>query len=136
MITRESFLAFYPQFSGFTPSLVIDAYICLANARFSTFLEDADEARRLYTAHKLTLYARAADMPDVPEGSTPTMSQLAASGEANHQVTSQKVGEVSVTYSSGAASSVKTAFADLTETAYGLQLLSLIKAHSFGMYIP
>ena len=135
MITRESFLAFYPQFSGFTPSLVIDAYICLANARFSTFLEDADEARRLYTAHKLTLYARAADLPDVPEGSTPTMSQLAAAGEANHQVTSQKVGEVSVTYSSSAVAA-KTAMVDLTETSYGLQLLSLIKAHSFGMYVP
>ena len=136
MITRESFLAFYPQFSGFTPSLVIDAYICLANARFSTFLEDADEARRLYTAHKLTLYARAVLISGVQDGSSPTMAQIASQGEINHQVSSEKVGEVSVTYSSGASSSVKTTFADLTETSYGLQLLSLIKAHSFGMYIP
>ena len=56
-MTQAEFTAFYPQFQGFTPSVVMTTYIAQANARFSSFLpEDAEEARRLYTAHRLTLY--------------------------------------------------------------------------------
>ena len=52
------FTAFYPQFAGFTPVVVLTEYIRQANKRFSAFsAEDAEEARRLYTAHKLTMYA-------------------------------------------------------------------------------
>ena len=136
MITRASFLAFYPLFAGFEPGMVLDEYIALANPRFSSFCEDADEARRLFVAHKLTLYARSVLIPDAQAGVSPTMAQIASQGEANHQIASEKVGEVSVTYANSAASSADTAFADLTETLYGLQLLSLLKAHSFGRYIP
>ena len=56
-MTREEFLAFYPQFDGVAPGIVLDEYLRQANARFGDFGEDADEARRLYTAHKLTLWA-------------------------------------------------------------------------------
>ena len=49
------------------------------------------------------------------------------------------VGEVSVTYSSGTSSasmSTQTDLADLTETSFGLQLLSLLKLYSMTRYVP
>ena len=47
-MTQVEFTAFYPQFAGFTPAIVLSAYIAQANARFGTFQpEDAEEARRL-----------------------------------------------------------------------------------------
>ena len=51
---------------------------------------------------------------------------------------SRKAGEVAVTYASGASSALaaSTGLADLTETDYGLQLLSLIRLYSRSVYIP
>ena len=121
--------------SGFTPPVVLTTYIAQANARFSFFSpEDAEEARRLYTAHRLTLYARVA----LPDGTTPSKAAIAAAGQSQQRVASKKVGEVSVTYSSGtsSASSVSTDLADLTETSFGLQLLSLLKLYSLTRYMP
>ena len=97
--------------------------------------EDAEEARRLYTAHKLTMYARVA----LPDGVTPSKTAIAAAGQAQQKIASKKVGEVSVTYSSGASSSsvsVSTDLADLTETDFGMQLLGLIKLYSRSVYVP
>ena len=130
----SDFIAFYPQFRGFTPEAVVTEYLRQANARFSDFGVDADEARRLFTAHRLTLYSRTA----LPEGSaTPTYAVLAAAGEKLSEVSSKKVGEVQVSYStSSSASSASTSFADLPETVYGLQLLSLIRLHRSPRYIP
>jgi len=121
--------------SGFTPPVVLTTYIAQASARFSFFSpEDAEEARRLYTAHRLTLYARVA----LPDGTTPSKAAIAAAGQSQQRVASKKVGEVSVTYSSGtsSASSVSTDLADLTETSFGLQLLSLLKLYSLTRYVP
>ena len=135
-MTQAEFTAFYPQFAGFTPVVVMTEYIRQANKRFSAFsAEDAEEARRLYTAHKLTMYARVA----LPDGVTPTKAQIAAAGQAQQKIASKKVGEVAVTYSSGASSSsvsVKTDLADLTETDFGLQLLALIKMYGRSVYVP
>ena len=135
-MTQAEFTAFYPQFAGFTPVVVMTEYIRQANKRFSAFsAEDAEEARRLYTAHKLTMYARVA----LPDGVTPTKAQIAAAGQAQQKIASKKVGEVAVTYSSGTSSSsvsVKTDLADLTETDFGLQLLSLIKMYARPVYVP
>ena len=135
-MTQAEFTAFYPQFAGFTPVVVMTEYIRQANKRFSAFsAEDAEEARRLYTAHKLTMYARVA----LPDGVTPSKAQIAAAGQAQQKIASKKVGEVAVTYSSGASSSsvsVKTDLADLTETDFGLQLLSLIKMYARPVYVP
>ena len=135
-MTQSDFTAFYPQFAGFTPAVVLTEYIRQANARFSSFTEeDAEEARRLYTAHKLTLYARVA----LPDGTTPSKSAIAAAGEARQKIASKKVGEVAVTYSSGTSSSsvsVQTDLADLTETDFGMQLLSLIKMYARPVYVP
>ena len=77
-LTTEAFLAFYPQFSTFAEGLVLPEYLRQANARFSDFGEDAEEARRLFTAHKLTLYSASC----LPEGvTTPTKSQIASAGK-------------------------------------------------------
>ena len=134
-MTQAEFTAFYPQFQGFTPAVVMTTYIAQANERFGSFSEtDAEEARRLYTAHRLTLYARVA----LPEGTTPSKAAIAAAGQSQQKIASKKVGEVSVTYSSGTSStaSVSTDLADLTETSFGLQLLSLLNLYSMTRYIP
>ena len=81
----SDFVAFYPQFAGFTPAVVLTEYIRQANARFSSFSEeDAEEARRLYTAHKLTLYARTA----LPDGATPSKAAIATAGQAQQKIAS------------------------------------------------
>ena len=133
-MSEAEFTAFYPQFAGFTPAVVLSEYIRQANARFTGFVpEDAEEARRLYTAHKLTMYARVA----LPDGVTPTKAQIAAAGQAQQKIASKKVGEVAVTYSSGASSSsVSTDLADMTETDFGMQLLGLIKMYARSVYVP
>ena len=135
-MTIAEFTAFYPQFAGFTPAVVLTEYIRQANARFADFGEDAEQARRLYTAHLLTLYAFTAP----PEGSTPTMAMIASAGKAQtaSQISSKKVGEVQITYSNSSNSSAKasSSLADLTETEFGLQLLTLLRQHSFSRYIP
>ncbi len=135
-MTQSEFTAFYPQFAGFTPAVVMTTYVTQANARFGTFQpDDAEEARRLYTAHRLTLYARMA----LPEGTTPSKAAIAAAGQAQQKIASKKVGEVSVTYAAGASSSSVSAssdLADLTETSFGLQLLSLLRLYSVTRYVP
>ena len=134
-LTPSAFLAFYPQFSSFSQGVVLTEYLRQANARFSDFEEDTDEARRLYVAHKLTLYAASS----LPEGVTPSPAVIASAGRgAMQEVASKKVGEVSVSYntSSSVSASVSTGLADLKQTIYGLQLLSLIRMHGFAKYIP
>ena len=135
-MTEAEFTAFYPQFAGFTPAVVMTTFIRQANTRFSSFSEeDAEEARRLFVAHKLTMYARVA----LPDGITPSKSAIATAGQAQQKIASKKVGEVSVTYSSGTSSSsgsASTDLADLTQTDFGMQLLSLLRLYSRTMYIP
>ena len=87
-------------------------------------------------AHKLTLYAFTVPAPD---GSTVSAETLASAGRAaSRQISSKKVGEVSVAYSESSALSGKASsgLADLTETAYGLQLLTLLRMYSYSRYIP
>ena len=135
-MTQVEFTAFYPQFAGFTPAIVLSAYIAQANARFGMFQpEDAEEARRLYAAHRLTMYARVA----LPDGTTPSKAAIAAAGQAQQKIASKKAGEVSVTYATGASSasvSASSDLADLTETSFGLQLLSLLRLYSRSVYMP
>ena len=131
-MTQNEFLAYFPQFSGFTPAVVLADAVSQANARFSDFGEDTDEARRLYVAHKLTLYAQTA----LPEGQAASMPALVTAGEKQSRIASKKVGEVAVTYAASSSMSASSALADLPETAYGLQLLSLLRLHSFTRYVP
>ena len=133
-MTQQEFTAFYPQFANFTPAVVMTTYIDQANARFESFGSDAEEARRLYAAHKLTLYARTF----LPDGLTPSKSAIATAGQTLQQVSSKKVGEVTVSYSSiaGSGSSFSTGFADLTQSQYGIQLLSLLRIYGRSVYVP
>ena len=132
-MTIAEFTAFYPQFVGFTPAVVLTEYIRQANARFSSFAEeDAEEARRLYTAHKLTMYASVA----LPDDTASSKAAIAAAGQGQQKIASKKAGEVSVTYASGTSSSVRTDLEDLTETSFGLQLLGLIQLYIRSIYIP
>ena len=39
-MTQSEFIAFYPQFAGFTPAVVLSEYIRQANARFSSFTDE------------------------------------------------------------------------------------------------
>ena len=136
MITRADFLAFYPHLQSFTPQLVLDSYISLANARFGDYDEKADPARRLYAAHNLVLYARALPAARLTEA----MSMIASTGKEEARVTQKRVDQVSVSYSYSSdtirGSAKSTSQGDLPETIYGIQLLSLIKARSFGKYVP
>lgn len=132
-MTEQEFTTFYPQFGNFSPAVVLSTYLEQANARFGSFAAaDRDEARRLYTAHKLTLYARSA----LPEGATPTPAMIAASGEMR-QVASKKVDDVEVRFSNGTSSgsAAATGFGDLAETSFGLQLLSLLRMYHMTKYI-
>ena len=133
-MTQQEFTAFYPQFAGFTPTVVLTSYIDQANARFSHLSEeDMKEARRLYAAHKLTMYSRVA----LPDGATPTKAAIAAAGQAQAQISSKKVDDVEVTYSTreSSSSSTSTGFADLTQTDFGLQLLALLRLYHGTQYI-
>ena len=68
------------------------------------------------------------------------MAQIASAGKAQsaQQVSSKKVGEAAITYaaSSNLSSSASSALADLPETAYGIQLLSLLRLYSRSRYVP
>ena len=134
-LTAEAFLAFYPQFSSFAQGVVLPEYLRQANARFSDFGEDAEEARRLFVAHKLTLYSASC----LAEGiTTPTKAQIASAGRgAMQEVASKKVGEVSISYSTSTstANGNYTGLNDLNQTVYGMQLLSLLTVYGFAKYI-
>ena len=135
MITEADFLAVYPWFSSFSEGVVLTEYLRQANARFGDFGADTEEARRLFAAHKLTLYSASTPPPDV----TPSPAMIASAGRgAMQEVASKKVGDVSISYdtSSSAAASVSTGLCDLKETVYGLQLLSLLRLYGFAKYIP
>lgn len=132
-MTESSFLAFYPQFSCFAQGIVLPEFLRQANARFQDFGEDAEEARRLYMAHRLILYASA--MP--PENQEFTMESIVQSAKAALQeIASEKIGDVSITYSGTKTQSMETGFKDLETTVYGIQLLSLLKQYGFSKYFP
>ena len=136
-MTAADFLSFYPQFSEVIPPAVLDSYVGAANSRFIDFDDDAEEARRLYVAHKLTLYAKT--MPASSSGSSAASSyaSLASAGDGS-KITSKKVDGVSVTYASGTSSSSGSSskLSDLEETIFGLQLLTLLRIHACTRYIP
>ncbi len=125
-MTKEDFLAFYPQFS-IIPEIVLSSTILSSNSRFSSLLDAAEEARRLYTAHKLTLYAKTSP------GSATSLSSLASAGDGT-RITSKKVENVAVTYSSSESSS--GLLAELEETIFGRQLLLLLKLSFPPTYLP
>ena len=131
-MTEASFLSWDPQVESFAPAFVLRETVPRANGLFARMEpEDAEEARRLYTAHRLTLYALAQ-----PESGAGPQAVAAAGKTALQRVTSRKVGEVSVTYAENAAAGQDGCFADLAETVWGIQLLGLLRLYSGTRYIP
>ncbi len=136
-MTAAAFLAFYPQFESVIPEAVLTAYVDGANLRFTDFGDDAPEARRLYVAHKLTLYAKTMPAAFSDASGSATYSSLASAGDGS-KITSKKVDGVSVTYSAGSSSSsgASSSLADLSETIFGEQLLTLIRLYAWPRYVP
>lgn len=134
-MTKEAFLAFYPQFTNF-PEVVVNEYVEQSNIRFEDFQDTAEEARRLYIAHKLTLYAQT--YVPVLDGSNPALLMSKVSGAGvSAQALSKTVGGVSVSKTEGSALSGLTGYAEWKQTEFGLQLITLAKiATAGGVYIP
>ena len=136
-MTSADFLAFYPQFEGPIPAPVLESYVTLANARFEDFLEDAEEARRLFIAHKLTLWAKTSPAALDATGSSGsvTLSSLSSAGDVA-RINGKKVENISVTYSSGSSRASSSSLEDLPETLYGIQLLALLRRFARPWYVP
>ena len=135
-MTAEAFIEFYPQF-GAIPAVVLNSYVDQANLRFFDFFESEEEARRLYIAHKLTLYAQTYAPATSSESPLPqAMSKLSSAG-VSAQALSKSVGGVSVSKSEGNALASISGYGELKQTEFGLQLINLIKiATAGGRYIP
>jgi len=134
-MTSGEFLAFYPQF-GAIPNVVLSEYVNQSNLRFDEFLESAEEARRLYIAHKLTLYAQTFTQA---QSGAPTMGGMAAlkSSGVAAQALSKSVGGVSVSKSEGSALASITGYGEWKQTEFGLQLITLAKNATAGVrYVP
>lgn len=123
-MTSQDFLDFYPQFRLLPPAVLEDT-VQRANLRFDFLEEDAETARRLYTAHLLTLYAKT-----VPQGEA-DMASLSASGE-DRGIIAKKVGDLSVSYSAGSG----TEGTVLGKTVYGNQLRQLLRLTVSSTYVP
>ena len=140
-MTYQEFISFYPQFTDFPPMNVKQEYIRLANARFEDFEEDTEEARRLYVAHKLTMYAMIYPSSSTSGGGAAAASAIVAAGigTSARLISSKKVDDVQVTYSYGKSSSSGSSSSgqeDLRETTFGQQLLSLLRLNARSCYVP
>lgn len=134
-MTADNFMAFYPQF-GAIPDIVVDEYVNQSNLRFEDFLDAAEEARRLYIAHKLTLYAQTFSPSQIGTPSVAGMAALRSAGVAA-QALSKTVGGVSVSKSEGSALSSISGYGEFKQTEFGLQLITLAKiATAGGKYVP
>lgn len=134
-MTSQEFKAFYPQF-GSVPDVVLNEYVAQSNLRFGDLYDSEEEARRLYVAHKLTLYAQSYAEAQTGEPSPAGMAVLAGAG-VSAQALSKSVGGASVSKSEGSAISSIEGYGELKQTAFGLQLIALLKiATAGGKYIP
>lgn len=132
-MTTEYFLGFYPQFAGVT-EFVLEEFVNDANLRFADCLDAAEKARRLYVAHELTLWAQTY-LP-TEDGQMPSMRALASSGVAAQSL-SKSVGGVSVSRSEGSGVNSISGYGELKQTAFGVQLIELLKiATAGGRYVP
>ena len=134
-MTSDTFFKFYPQF-GSIDDYVVQEYVNQANVRFDEFMDAAEEARRLYVAHKLTLYAQTYANPSTGGNPAAMMAKIAGAGVAA-QALSKSVGGVSVSKSEGSALSSISGYGEWKQTEFGLQLIGLAKiAVAGGRYIP
>ena len=129
--TLEDFLPFYPQFIN-VPPVVLNEYIRQANLLPGDVWDEwLPEGRRLYVAHKCTLYLRTT----VPDGAS--NDAVAAAGTAQGTYASKSVGGVSVSYGANAATAGIEGWGDLKETEFGIQFLSIARRLMLGgIYVP
>jgi len=114
----------------------MEEFIHQANLRFTDCLDAAEEARRLYVAHKCTLYAQTYSEAATAATPAAAMAKISGSGVAA-QALSKSVGGVSVSKSEGSALSSISGYGELKQTEFGLQLIQLLKtATAGGRYIP
>lgn len=131
--TEEMFLEDFPQFFNggavsFLPPAILDEFIHQANASIQPdkWVDGWRYACGLYVAHYATLFLRTYE----PDGSN-TPAQAAATGALVGVVSSAKLGQDSVTYSTDALTKATEGWGDLNATQYG-QLLAT-RARLVGM---
>ena len=135
-MTAEYFLSFYPQFNGVN-EFVLNEFIDQSNLRFASCLNAAEEARRLYVAHKLTLWAQTVAPEAGPAEDPVRMAKRLASAGVAAQSLSKSVGGVSVSKSEGSGVGSISGYGELKQTAFGVQLIELLKiATAGGRYVP
>lgn len=130
--SKDEFLAFYPQFTGKVPDIVLEAYIGMANACLSIerWNEQWQVGMSLYVAHFITLYLTTMDDPTAPASKV-----IAASKGAMGIPASKSVGDVSISYDYSYLSTVSSWSSWLT-TTYGQQFVTLAKLMGKGgMYV-
>ena len=130
-MTKEQFLSVYPWFSSL-PDAILTDLVDRSNPRFADLEEDAEEARRLWIAHKLTLFARTALPTDA--SSFPSVREISSAADTFHE-TSKHVGDVSISLSDTSAH-LSSESTDLSLTLYGRQLLSLLLPSTYPRYVP
>ena len=131
-VSRDEFLAFYPQFgSAEIPSVVIDMSLERANAAIqeSRWHSNWKIGVMLYTAHMVTMWAKSAANADDPR------STIAHKGDATGAMTSKSVGGVSVSYGSTSGDGDLAGFGNLRDTIFGQQLATMAKLVGHGMMV-
>ncbi|RGX53204.1 DUF4054 domain-containing protein [Anaerotruncus sp. AF02-27] len=120
--------AFYPQFKGIIPDVVIEMYIGLASASLSAarWMGSWKIGMCMFVAHFLTLYLQTS----TPEGATAV--QVINAGEARGLTTSKSVGGVSQSIDYSTAAADLDGWAAWKLTAYGQQFATMAKLVGMG----
>lgn len=129
--TQEDFFAFYPQFAGQVPELVIQSFINLASANINIkrWNKSWEFGMALFIAHFLTLYVKTSGTVDNPNTNL-------ASGNIRGIQTSKSVDGVSVSYDVSSVLTELDGWGSYKLTEYGIQLLTLARLlGKGGMYV-
>lgn len=129
--TEEDFYAFYPQFEGQVPSVVVQTFINLASANINKarWHKSWSFGMALFIAHFLTLYVKTSGTADNPNTNL-------ASGNIRGIQTSKSVDGVSVSYDVSSVLSELDGWGSYKLTEYGIQLLTIARLlGKGGMYV-
>lgn len=133
--TSEDFLRLYPQFgktddngNSIIPSVVIDAWVAMAHASLSEarYCDAWEMAMGFFIAHNLTLYLQTMASPEDPIG------KIINAGLAKGVQSSKSAGDLSVSYDFSLVTGDMDGWGTYKLTAYGQQLITLMKLYSMG----
>lgn len=130
--SHDAFLAFYPQFTGLVPLVVIDQFIAGATAKVlqARWHDDWVFGMADLIAHYCTLYLMKVG------GGTQTVTSVIANAMPKGLQTSKSVGDVSASYDFGTMSEEFKGWGDLGLTIYGRDFVTKAKTLSkAGMYL-